>query len=318
MTKKEIVKRAVELHNPPRIPLFFVNEYQERSDIQRVSYGPAEDFSYTETDITEWGFKWDRLDNTMGQPKYHPITDWEKLKDYSPPDPYANGRFSHVLEFIEKNKDSYLIGDLGITGFTFTTFIRGFQEVLEDLYIERENILVLIDMVMHFENDIIKQFGKYPIDAISFADDWGSQRALFISPAMWRELFKPRLAEQFKLVHEQGMHVYYHSCGYIYDIISDLIEIGVDILNLNQPDLLGIENLAQDFGGRVCFNCPVDHQTVAINGSETDIRSYITKLYQHFAVFNGGYIGHIEEYSCVGMSRANFETIVSAFEALAS
>jgi hypothetical protein len=218
----------------------------------------------------------------------------------------------------KKNKESYLIGDLAITGFAFTTFIRGFQEAFEDLYMERENPLVLIDIVMHFENNIIRQFGKHLIAAISFGDDWGSQRALFISFVMWRELFKPRLAKQFKLVHEQGVRIYHHSCGYIYDIISDLIEIGVNVFNLSRPDILGIENLPHDFDGMICFNCPVDHQTVTINGNEADIRSCITKLYQHFTVFNGDCAGHIEKYSCIGMSRTNFETIISAFESLAS
>jgi hypothetical protein len=113
------------------------------------------------------------------------------------------------------------------------------------------------------------------------------------------------------------MHVYFHCCGYIYDIIPDLIEIGVDILNLNQPELLGIENLARNFGGKVCFNCPVDHQTVAIHGSDAEIRAYVERLYRQLGCFAGGYIGYIEEYSSVGMSRANFESIVDAFENLA-
>ena len=88
-----------------------------------------------------------------------------------------------------------------------------------------------------------------------------------IQPELWRQFFKERYREQFQLAHSLGMKVFFHSCGQVYDIIPDLIEIGTDLLNLNQPDLFGIEKLGQEFGGRVCFVCPVDHQTVAIHGT---------------------------------------------------
>jgi uroporphyrinogen-III decarboxylase len=318
MTAKEIVKRAVEFRNPPRVPLLYFNEYTERSDIKRIPYNQAEDFVHRGTAISEWGFEWVRLDKTMGQPRFSPITDWEKWKNYIPPNPHAKGRFTHVAEFAKKNRDAYLMGCLGISGFNMVTFIRGFEQVMEDLYLERDNLLMLVDTVMNFESEIIRQFSAFHLDAISFEDDWGSQRSLLISPVLWRELFKPRLAKQFELIHKLGMHVYFHCCGYIYDIIADLIEIGVDILNLNQPDLLGIENLSRDFGGKVCFNCPVDHQTVAIFGNDAEIKAYVDRLYRHFGCFGGGYIGYIEEYSSIGMSSANFKSIVDAFETLAA
>jgi hypothetical protein len=317
MTAKEIVKRTVEFRDPPRVPLLYFNEFKERSDLLRIPYGEAEDFAHRGTDISEWGYEWVRLDGTMGQPKFAPIDDWEKWQHYAPPDPYAKGRFSHVAEFAEKHGDAYLMGSLGISGFNVVTFIRGFEQVMEDLYLERDKLLKLVDTVMDFETEIIRQFGAFHLDAITFEDDWGSQQTLLISPALWRELFKPRLAKQFKLIHDLGMHVYFHCCGNIYAIIPDLIEIGVDILNLNQPDLLGIENLSRDFGGKVCFNCPVDHQTVAIFGNDAEIRAYVDRLHRQLGCFNGGFIGYIEEYSSIGMSDANFKSIVDAFEKLA-
>lgn len=57
-----------------------------------------------------------------------------------------------------------------------------------------------------------------------------------ISPSLWRDFFRPRYKHQFELAHMYGLDVYFHSCGYIYDIIPDLIDIGVDLLNLGQPN----------------------------------------------------------------------------------
>jgi hypothetical protein len=66
----------------------------------------------------------------------------------------------------------------------------------------------------------------------------------------------------------------------------------------------------------VCFNCPVDHQTVAIHGTRDEIRAYVKCLHESLGSPEGGYIGYIEEYSSVGMSRENYEAIKEAFEDL--
>ena len=314
MTSREIVKRAVEFRCPPRLPLFFVNALRERADVLRISYAQAESFPLKNTNYSEWGFMWDRRDDTMGSPVNPPIDTWDKLGSFVPPDPCAEGRFSHLPEFFEKYGDLYYVADMQISGFSLACFLRGTGNLLEDFYLEPENLCKLLDMVVEFENGIIRRFAEFPICAIGFADDFGAQQSLLMSPAMWREFIKPRLAAQFKLVHSLGMHVYFHSCGYIYDIIQDLIDIGADILNLNQPDILGIEKLSRDFGGKVCFNCPVDHQTVAIHGTPSEIREYVERLYRNFNFPDGGYIGHIEEYGCTGMSAENFQAIVNSFE----
>jgi len=314
MTSREIVKRAVEFRDPPRLPLFFVNALMERADVLRNSYAPAESFPHKNTGHTEWGFRWERKDATMGSPVEPPIDSWDKFDSYVPPDPFAKGRFLHLPAFFEKYGDLYYVADMQISGFSLACFLRSTENLLEDFYLEPEKLQRLLDMVIEFENGIIRQFASFPINAIGFADDFGSQQSLLISPPMWREFIKPRLAKQFELVHSLGMHVYFHCCGYIYDIIQDLIDIGADILNLNQPDLLGIEKLSKDFGGKVCFNCPVDHQTVAIRGTPMEIKEYVERLYRNFNFQSGGYIGHIEEYSSTGMSAENFLAIVSSFE----
>lgn len=316
MNSKEIVKRAVKMENPPRVPLLFFNKDFEKSDIFLTGYDSASNFPYYGKNKSEWGFEWEKLDDTMGQPKNPPIKTWRDFDSYIPPDSHAIGRYEKMKSSIEENADKYIIAGLGITGFNMVTFIRGFENTLEDLYFERDNIEKLIDMVFSFEEGIISCFGSYPVDAVGFGDDWGTQNSLMISPKLWREVFKERYKKQFDLVHSYGMHVYFHCCGYIYDIIPDLIEIGVDILNLNQPDLFGIEKIGKDFGGKVCFNCPVDHQTVAINGTRDEIFEYVKRLNESLGNFNGGFIGYIEEYHSVGMSDENYNNIVEAFESL--
>ena len=68
-------------------------------------------------------------------------------------------------------------------------------------------------------------------------DDVGGQNSMLMSPRMWRQYFKPRMAEliaSLRAINPQ-VKIAYHTDGVIYPIIPDLIEIGLDVLNPVQP-----------------------------------------------------------------------------------
>ena len=110
--------------------------------------------------------------------------------------------------------------------------------------------------------------------------------------------------------------MYFHSCGYIHEIIPDLIDAGVDLLNLGQPNLYDIERMGKEFGGSVCFVCPVSYQTTSITGTKEDIYREAGKLVTHLGCFQGGLIGYIEEYHSIGMSDENYHHCINAFREL--
>lgn len=317
MTPKEVVLRAIERTGPPRLPINYCNRDFECSDTIGVGYATARGFVPAEPGLTEWGFVWEVLDGTMGQPKTHPLADWDKIDAYVPPDPQAPGRFEGLADAISQWPDRFIKFGLGITGFNQATFLRGYEAFLSDLYLDRETAERVFDIVVNFENAIIEQAVHYPIDAVTFGDDWGTQKGLMIDPGLWRDVFKPRYADQFARVRRGGKKVWFHSCGDVRDIIGDLIDIGVDVIELLQPDLLGVERLARDFGGKVCFCCSIDHQRRAISGVRDEIFAYARFLCDTLGAFNGGYIAYIEDYACLGMSEQNYQWIRQAFHELA-
>jgi len=319
MTSKEAVKRAVAFDNPDYVPLLYNNRDIEQSDTLYLGFGAAADFTPKVEGESEWGFIWETKDGTMGQPKHHPLTDWSLWNDYKKklPNAYAAGRMEHVPAFLAAHPDKYILASIGISGFNSVTFVRGFEDTLIDLYTDREQIEELIDAVFEYENGLIRQFCAYEgVDAICFCDDWGTQETLMISPALWREVFKPRYKKQFDIAKAAGKQVYFHSCGQIKEIIGDFIEIGVDIFNLNQPDIFPTEYLSEHFAGKATFNCPADHQTVAISGTPEEIKAYINMLNDKLGANGGGFIGYIEDYACMGMSEENYQAIKAAFLAL--
>ncbi|MCL1854922.1 MAG: hypothetical protein FWF86_04235 [Clostridia bacterium] len=311
--RKETVLKAVARKNPERIPLLYAKSL-EKSDI--INIPVVNHFAGSSGNVSEWGFTWAHVGNEllMGQPERPVIEDWKDIHGFTVPDPGATERFAHVRAVMERyGPDRYYKANFILSGFAVISMLRGFINVCEDFYDERGKLLKLTDRVFGFEKEVIRQAAKHGFNAIGLADDWGTQTSLMISPDLWREIFKPRYQEEIELAHSLGLAVYLHSCGYIFDIIEDLVEIGLDILNPGQPDINGIEAMGAQFGGRICFSCPPSYQTAGISGTEDEIRAQI-RLYREHLYRNGGLIGIIPEDSApLGISERSFQVMEESF-----
>jgi len=316
MNSKAIVLSAIAGTNPSRVPVNYCNRDFEHSDVLSTGCAPAAGFVPAEPGMTEWGYVWKTLDGTMGQPATHPLADDSAVAAYRPPDSRAPGRLAHIPAWAAQHPDKFLVFGLGITGFNQATFLRGFEPFLADLYTSPELAGRILDCVFNFENGLIEQLGDLPVDCVKFGDDWGTQQGLIIHPALWRERFKPRYAAQFARVHRGGRKVWFHCCGQVFDIIGDLIEIGVDVLELLQPDVFGVDRLAAEYGGKVCFCCSVDHQRRAIHGTREEIFSYARMLADRLGAGGGRFIGYVEDYASLGMGEAQYQWIREAFHGL--
>ncbi|MCL1888581.1 MAG: hypothetical protein FWF96_06900, partial [Kiritimatiellaeota bacterium] len=265
-----------------------------------------------------WGFEWERLDDTMGQPKKPAFETWDEFERLPSPDPCDPARFENIRAAREKFKDKYLAASLGLSGFSLMACMRGFAGLLEDFYAAPAQVEKLADRVFGFEERVIARLGGRGVDAVQFSDDWGTQNDLVISPGLWRSFFKPRYKRQFDLAHSLGLDVYFHCCGQIAKIIPDFVELGVDILNISQPNLFDIEKLGAEFGGKTCFMCPVSYQTTSLSGTREEIFAAVRRMVESLGRFNGGFIGYMEEYHSIGLSDANYRHCEDAYNAFAT
>ncbi len=314
ISARERVRRAVHFQRPDRVPILMYNRDFEQSDLIVIEV--ARHWMGENRDTSEWGFAWERRDGTMGQPRQPLLPSWDDWGRLAVPDPLDASRFEGVPRIMRQYGEKYYVASLALTGFTIMTFLRGFANTLEDLYLDRERIDRLADAVFGFEEGIIGQLKGNGFDAVAFFDDWGTQTGLIISPALWREMFLPRYRRQFELAHRLGLDVYFHSCGQIGEIIPDLIEIGVDILNLSQPNIFDVKALGAAYRGRVCFLCPVSYQTTSLTGGREEIRRDVASLIQNLGTLTGGIIGYVEEYRSIGLTDENYWHCVNAFREL--
>jgi hypothetical protein len=118
----------------------------------------------------------------------------------------------------------------------------------------------LVDVLVEMNLKAIQHYAELGFDGLIFTDDWGLQNRLMIAPADWRKIWKPRYARIFEAAHQAGLHNFLHSCGYIVEILDDLIEIGLEAIHMDQQENMGLELLGKRFGGRLTFFAPVDIQ----------------------------------------------------------
>lgn len=133
---------------------------------------------------------------------------------------------------------------------------------------------------LHLRNleRFLGRIGPY-VDVIVFGDDLGMQTGPQISPAMYREFFKPRHAILWKRAKElASVKVMLHSCGGVRELLPDLIEAGLDAINPVQITCRGMEaaGLKKDFGERITFwggGC--DTREVLSRGTPGQVRGHV-------------------------------------------
>lgn len=152
----------------------------------------------------------------------------------------------------------------------------------------------IIGHVVDYEVEATRRFlaaADGLLDIAYFGNDFGTQRGLFISPAMYERFIRRPLKRFFDASHDFGCRVMKHSCGSVRALIPALIEDGVDVLDPVQVRAAGMDlaGLVRDFGGRIAFHGGVDTQETLPFGSADDVREQV-RSYVRLTRRTGGYI----------------------------
>jgi len=169
--------------------------------------------------------------------------------------------------------------------------MRGFQQFLLDFRRNRELAHYLLNQITNMLISNVLVLAQAGVDILCLDDDVGDPRSMIISPVLWREFLKPLMANVIGLAKEvkPNILVFYHSDSYIEQIIPDLIEIGVDVLNPIQPDVMDPGELKEKYGDRIAFWGTVGSQTLWAWGGPRDIEREV-KLRIETVGSGGGFI----------------------------
>jgi uroporphyrinogen decarboxylase len=206
----------------------------------------------------------------------------EELSDLILPDLTHPGRTAGLSERVsEWHRQGLAVAGgpphLGGELFEMGLRLRGFEQFMEDLMVRKDLAHHLLDQLARMLIDNVAILVGTGIDILLLDDDVAMPTGLIISPAMWREFFKPRLHKAIQAARELSpdILVFYHSDGDFTSLIPELIGIGVDVINPLQPDCMDAAAVKTAFGDRLALWGTVGTALMWDQGSPREIRDEV-------------------------------------------
>ena len=237
--------------------------------------------------IDDWGIAWIRGDFHFER-MIHPLREASSVHDaltYPYPNLIAVERFVDYADRIEQvHAQGFAVTAncmaVGGTVFWPAYKLRGMEAILVDLVVNPDFAATLLDIVTDMMAGLARTLAGYDIDVLWMADDFGTQRALMMRPKVWRAWFKERLRTVIAAAKgiRPDLLVAFHSDGKIDEIIPDLIEIGVDVLNPLQPEVMDPAAIKREFGRDLAFWGGLGTQTTLPFGSPAEVRQTVRDL----------------------------------------
>jgi len=195
-----------------------------------------------------------------------------------------------VADRAAQQSDSFTIVTTGMCLWQ-SWYVRGFENTMLDCVAEEDFYAELLDRLTDLCLALVAECAEVPADAIMMGDDWGNQRGVMIGPERWRRFYKPRYARIFRAIHDQGKLAILHCCGSVAEIMSDICEIGLDVLESVQPEAAGMSPYAlkQAWGDRITFWGGLGSQSTIPFATPAEIRHEVRRLRTEMSR-GGGYI----------------------------
>ncbi|MGI5894713.1 MAG: uroporphyrinogen decarboxylase family protein [Candidatus Merdivicinus sp.] len=235
---------------------------------KRKSDAPVFDYSkyYTDIEIPE-GVKIGE-DGTLNMPgstfhfthlisplrNIYELEEIKKFPIFKNPDYYD---FSGLQADVERIHQQGKVAAAWVGRFFETSWaLRGYENLLADMIVDPEIAEYFFQNELRWNLKFATEAAKAGVDALYFGDDVGSQKAMTFSADLWRKLIKEKWRTVWNEVKKinPDIVIWYHSCGNIFDIIGDLIEVGLDILNPIQPECMDIYEIYRKYGDKLSFD----------------------------------------------------------------
>ena len=315
VTNRENILRALRREQPERVGFDFVfspsllEEFRRRTgreDYQEYYQFPVRFLELhptrLKTDFTgffgalppgtrplDWNPEW----GVMGAPgatahfqeMIHPMVgfdDARQVHEYPWPDFLADYRWEGAPERVQAIKDRDLVcaAFMEMTIFETAWYLRGMEDFMMDLMSGEDIAFALLDILTEMRVGMARRYAESGVDLLMLGDDVATQLDMMISPGLWRETIKPRLARVIRAAKDVRPEtlIFYHGDGNMETILPDLIEIGVEVLNPVQPECMNPIEIKRCHGDRLAFWGCIGTQTTMPFGTPDEVKRTVREL----------------------------------------
>ncbi|GAB1482350.1 uroporphyrinogen decarboxylase family protein [Treponema sp.] len=242
--------------------------------------------------IDDWGTGQKEIEEGRWYPGIHPMADATRLQDiekYPWPDMNDPSRVSHVREVVQKLAKANQYALLGCPWLLFpferAQAMQGLDTFLGNMLVEPEFAQALLWKIEGLCETLMGHFldaAGDGLDMIKIGDDLGTQESLMVSPETYRSMLKPVHASMIAFIKKRSKaKIFFHSDGDVFDLIPDLLEIGVDILNPIQSGagrMSDLTRLKKTYGKNLVFCGAIDTQRILPYGSPEEVRAEVRRV----------------------------------------
>ena len=310
MLTRDQVRAAIHFQNPPRPPRAFTKWWGEGLWEQYGNKLNQLDSKYEEDVVAlyfpcpaftkqENGFYWrlPEIDRSSfsGHDSNAALPDWSDLPGLLAelPDTDAPGLFDDAKRLADAAhaEGKYVLLFHWSLMYERIWNFRGMENLLMDYYDYPDEVHALHRAVADTEKKLLlRAIREVKPDGYMISDDLGTQNALMMSPATFREFIKPYYVELWGLCREHDVDSWLHTCGNVTEIIGDLVECGLSVLHPLQKHTMDWDAVAAAWKGKIAFLVGMDVQDTLINGTPEDVRREVRLMRDTFDSPAGGFL----------------------------
>lgn len=342
-SRRENVLRAVRFEKPEYIPMnfaingacwhhyppdalpelmaehrFLFPDFKPAAQPAAPEYAPWQRAGKPYTDA--WSCVWETTDDGItGTVTGHPLATWDAFPAYTPPDPQkSNGLepldWDRIGQDLRRAKTEGRLAAGGLRhGHTFMTLanIRGYANLLYDMVDNEPRLHRLIHLLEEFNLATVRNFLNHSVEWMSYPEDLGMQCGPMVAPEHFRKFIQPSYRRLMAPACAAGCVVHMHSDGDIRDLLPDLVEGGVEVINL-QDLVNGIDWIREKCKGRMCVDLDLDRQRITRFGTPAQVDALILEAVRKLGAREGGLMMVFGLYP--GTPLENIKALMDAME----
>ena len=108
-------------------------------------------------------------------------------------------------------------------------------------------------------------------------DDLGYKTSTMLAPATIRQFIMPQYKRVVDLVHQSGKRFLMHSCGCIFEVMEDLIALGIDAKHSNEDQIAPFERWIELYNDRIGLFDGIDVNTLCRDQYDEIYREVLDK-----------------------------------------
>lgn len=239
---------------------------------------------------SEWGFVGQDTQEEHGVEVESPIKTMADFERYTPPDPYAPGRYVSIEKAVREFKGNKAIGVHLNDVFSLPRYLMGMENLLMAIITAPDLVQALVDMSVEINLKMAKEVAAMGADFVWTGDDYAGNTGPLMSPKHFRELFYPGLCRVMEGYKELGLSIIKHTDGNLWLIIDMIVDTGIDCLDPIDP-LAGMDlaEVKAKYGDRIAVKGNVDCADLMTFGTPEDVIAATREALRKGAP-GGGYI----------------------------